>query len=303
MERGELFRDGRVAIVTGAGHGLGQAFAEALAASGARVVVNDRNDTAEATAEAIRAAGGDAVAAVTSVADPEGVRAIAHTARKAYGRIDILVNNAGIVTQEPLEELTAEHLDRMFGVHLRGAILMTQAVVPAMRAQNHGRVVTVASSAGAFGLRNQVAYSTMKAGQLGMTRALGIELAPVGICVNALLPYAATNPGRTTTDLPDADWEPLAARRWPDHVVPMLLYLASDACDRTGQAYSALSGRYARVFMGLADGWLSPGEQPPSTEALIDALELVDDATSFSIPTCLEDEVTQAARRVIAQQQ
>jgi NAD(P)-dependent dehydrogenase (short-subunit alcohol dehydrogenase family) len=293
----------RVAIVTGAGRGLGRAFALGLAGDGCAVVVNDVDDSAVAVVGEIEAAGGTAVACQGSVADSPTVEAVTGIALETFGRLDVLVNNAGIVRQTPIEEMPIEEFDEVIAVHLRGSMMMSRAAFPAMREAGGGRIVTVASSSGAFGLRGQIAYGSAKAGQMGLTRALAIEGDAHDIRANAIFPWAATSPGRTTTDLPGRVWKPLAPRRLPDHVVPLVLYLASRACDRTGRFYSALAGRYAEIFTGLTAGWLSPDEGPPSPTQLESHLDEIESRQTYTVPRTLEDEVTVALDRLQAEQE
>jgi NAD(P)-dependent dehydrogenase (short-subunit alcohol dehydrogenase family) len=198
----ELRFDGKVAIVTGAGAGLGRSHALLLASRGATVVVNDTGgpvaggglDTgpADAVAAKIRAVGGRAIADSHSVATADGGAALVRTALDAYGRVDVLVNNAGILRNAPFEEMSEQNLEAVLDVHLRGAFFVTQSAWRAMRDQGGGRIVNTTSSAGLLGNAGFSNYAAAKGGVYGLTRVLGIEGAKYGIKVNAIAPTAAT---------------------------------------------------------------------------------------------------------------
>ncbi|WP_240436867.1 SDR family NAD(P)-dependent oxidoreductase [Streptomyces sporangiiformans] len=198
----DLRFDGRVAIVTGAGGGLGREHALLLASRGARVVVNDIGGSmagegvddapAAAVVEAIRERGGQAVADSHSVATPEGGRDVVRTALDAYDRIDIVVNNAGILRDKPFHEMTPDQLDPVIDVHLKGAFHVTVPAWSVMREQGYGRVVNTTSAAGLLGSARKSGYGAAKAGLLGFTRVLAVEGAAHGIRVNAVAPVAAT---------------------------------------------------------------------------------------------------------------
>ncbi|MDC3984884.1 SDR family NAD(P)-dependent oxidoreductase [Polyangium jinanense] len=233
--------DGKVAIITGAGGGIGRAEALLFAREGAKVVVNDvggaRDGTGGSDAMArkvvdeITAAGGVAVANFDSVATAAGAAGIVKTALDAFGRIDVLVNNAGILRDKTLLKLDEEQWDSVVAVHLKGTFLVTQAVVKQLVAQGGGgRIVNTTSVSGMLGNFGQSNYAAAKAGIYGFTRTAAIELQKHRITVNALAPVAKT---RMTEDLPmfQAGMESLT----PEHIAPAALFLGSELCgDRTG---------------------------------------------------------------------
>ena len=179
----------RVALVTGAGSGIGRAIAEKLGKDGERVVVNDlRDESAEEVVAGIKGSGGEATAAPGDVSDPEAVERIVAAAREAYGSPEILVNNAGFLQQKPFVELSVEDFDRMIAVHLRGTFLCTHAVLPEMLSRGSGVIVNVASQLGQIGGIELCHYSSAKAGIIGLTKSLAREVSAQGVRVNAVAP-------------------------------------------------------------------------------------------------------------------
>lgn len=241
--------DGKVAIVTGAGGGIGRATALLLAREGAKVVVNDvggaRDGSGESASPAetvvaeIRGLGGQAVASPQSVATRAGAEQIIATAVKQFGRVDVLVNNAGILRDKTLLKMDDEMWDAVIGVHLKGTFLCTQAAVAQMRAQGSpGSVVNTTSVSGMLGNFGQANYSAAKAGIYGFTRTASIELQRYGIRVNAVAPIAKT---RMTEDLPM--FEKIQSMT-PEHVAPAHLFLASELSgDLTGAVLSVAGGK------------------------------------------------------------
>jgi NAD(P)-dependent dehydrogenase (short-subunit alcohol dehydrogenase family) len=240
---------GKVAIVTGAGAGIGRAHALLFAREGARVVVNDVGGArdgagadagpAEAVAAEIRAAGGEAVAATQSVATHEGADAIVKTALDAFGAIDVLVNNAGILRDKSFLKMDEPMWDAVIAVHLKGTFLVSQAFARhAVAAKTGGRVVNTTSVSGMLGNFGQANYAAAKAGIYGLTRTMGIELQKHRITVNALAPIAKT---RMTDDLPMFQGVDTMT---PDHIAPGALFLASDLCgDKTGYVLAVAGSR------------------------------------------------------------
>jgi NAD(P)-dependent dehydrogenase (short-subunit alcohol dehydrogenase family) len=245
--------DGKVAIVTGAGGGIGRAEALLFAREGARVVVNDtggaRDGTggsgaAEAVCEEIRAAGGEAVASQDTVATQEGAEAIVARALEAWGRLDVLVNNAGILRDKTLLKMEAAQFDEVVGVHLRGTFLCTQAAARALVKQGEGgRIINTTSVSGMLGKFGQSNYAAAKAGIYGLTRSASIELQKHRVTVNCVAPIAKT---RMTEDLPMFAQGKKGLT--PEHVAPAALFFASELSgDRTGHVL-AVAGAHMYAF-------------------------------------------------------
>jgi NAD(P)-dependent dehydrogenase (short-subunit alcohol dehydrogenase family) len=287
----ELRFDDRVAIVTGAGRGIGRAHALALAGRGAKVVVNDLGGAlagdgddpgpAAAVAREIEALGGEAVADTSDVASEAGAAAIVDAALGRWGRVDVVVNNAGNLAPDDIPGLTVEALARHLDVHVIGSYNVTRAAWPAMVEASYGRVVMTASI-GLFGGPSLIAYSTAKGGVMSLGRSLAAAGEGHGIRVNLLLPAATT---RMVTD-PDfrvkANLPPLAAgdepdpRRGPEQIAPMLLVLAHETCPVNGEMLEAAFGRFARAYLAETRGLVEPGITPEALLARWD--EVVDDA-------------------------
>jgi 3-oxoacyl-[acyl-carrier protein] reductase len=238
----------RVALVTGAGSGIGRAIAEKLAKDGERVVVNDlREASANEVVAGIEQAGGEAASAPGDVSDPEAVGRIVEAARESFGPVDILVNNAGYGQQKPFVDLTVEDFDRMIGVHLRGTFLCTSAVLPEMLSRGRGVIVNVASQLGQIGGVELCHYSAAKAGIIGLTKSLAREVSAQGVRVNAVAP------GPINTDLVlglSEEWRrnkaaelPLGRFGEPWEVAETVSFLASDgAALYVGQTLGPNSG-------------------------------------------------------------
>ena len=298
--------DGDVAVVTGAGHGLGRAYALALAERGAAVVCNDVvADAAVATAAAITERGGRAVAQTDSVATAAGGAAIVATAVAAFGSLEIVVNNAGQLRNAPFEDLTLDDVEAIIATHLAGAFHVTQPAFRRMQAAGYGRIVFTSSAAGMFGSPWQSAYAAAKAGIVGLGHCVALEGAAHGIRANTIMPMALTGisqgerPPLSPEDLVEltALMGPLAPVLTPDHVAPLVVFLASRRCTLTGEVLSAGCGRFARAFVGLSDGWLAPGTAPTTPEAILEHLGSVLDDSAFSIPGSMHDEMRDLARR------
>src|SRR5687768_2499926 len=229
----DLGFDGKVAIITGAGGGLGRSHALELARRGALVVVNDlggatdgtgaSTTAAQAVVDEIAAAGGEAVANYDSVATPEGGEAIVKTALDTYGRVDIVINNAGILRDKAFHNMTPDLLDPVLDVHLRGAFNVTRPAWKTMREQGYGRVVNTASAAGILGNFGQTNYGAAKMGLVGFTRVLAVEGAKYNIKANAIAPIAKT---RMTEEL----LGPMADKLAPELVTPVVAWLVSEEC-------------------------------------------------------------------------
>jgi NAD(P)-dependent dehydrogenase (short-subunit alcohol dehydrogenase family) len=250
--------DGRVAVITGAGGGLGRSHALLLASRGARVVVNDLgggrdgsgagSSMADAVVDEIRAAGGEAIANYDSVATWEGGEAIVGSALEAFGRIDIVINNAGILRDVSFAKLSEPELDLVLKVHLYGGFHVARAAWNPMKDQGYGRIVSTTSGSGLYGNFGQTNYSAAKLGLVGLTRSLAIEGAKYGITAHAIAPIAAS---RMTEDIMPPQ---LLERLEPAHVSPLVAYLASEACTDTGRIYSVGGGYIARVALLEGEG-------------------------------------------------
>ncbi len=270
MPRGPVRFDGRVALVTGAGGGLGRQHALVLAARGAAVVVNDIGGydpvaerplgDADGVADEIVAAGGRAVACTVTITSAEGAERTVQTALEAFGRIDIVVNNAGILRSRDFHEMTDDLWDEVMNVNLRGAYLVTRAAWPHLKAQGHGRVVFTSSNSGLLGVPGSSAYAASKAGLWGLTRVLALEGAASGIHTNAIAPIAFTEMSRQSRAVPAAwrtgDGDAWSDRLAPRHIANAAAWLMHDDCLLNGQVLSIAAGRVARFFMGLTPGFV-----------------------------------------------
>mgnify|MGYP000853356244 FL=1 len=277
---------GRVAIVTGAGGGLGRLHALALAERGAKVVVNDLGGAvdgsggsvtaAQKVVDEIRAAGGEAIANGASVTDWDAVQAMVQQAVDTWGRVDILVNNAGILRDKSFAKMDMADFRLVVDVHLMGAAHCAKAVWPHMVAQKYGRIVMTTSSTGLYGNFGQTNYGAAKLAQVGMMQTLAIEGAKNGIHVNALAPTAATR--MTEGLLPP---EVLAALK-PEAVVPAMLVLASEQAP-TRTILCAGAGTYEAAHITLTQG-VHLGLTPDTPERLLAALAQVTDGTGQTVP-------------------
>lgn len=296
----ELRFDGRVAVVTGAGGGLGRAHALLLASRGAAVVVNDigrvpdgGGSAAEAVAETIRQAGGTAVADTNSVSTPEGGEAVIGTAVEHFGHVDVVVNNAGVVRDKAFHNLTHEMLDTVLDVHLRGAFYVTQPAWRIMRARGYGRVVFTTSSSGLLGNFGQSNYGAAKMGLVGLTRVLAAEGERYGIRVNAIAPSARTEMTAAVLDGTPGDLDPA-------YVAPVVAWLAHEEASVTGEVYTSGAGRVARFFVGMTRGYTDPRLTVEDVAAHIDEIR---DETGYTVPVGPADEfthITAAAERAAA---
>jgi len=296
----------QVAIVTGAARGLGRSYARELAGLGAAVVVNDlpASDAAANVIAEIERKGGQAVASLHDVATREGGAAVVRDAIEHFGRLDAVVNNAGLLRNAFFEGLTDAKLEQILGVHIKGVFHVTQPAFAQMRERGYGRVVNVSSNT-AFGMGGLINYATAKAGIIGLTRSLALEGAEHGILVNCVLPNARTRimvddpiPGFADDTHFMAAFQGVADRFDPELVAPLVGFLASPSCELTGEALSSLGGRYARVFYGVSQGWLSPPDRPVTAADIERHLEEIMDSTDFFIPAQIRDEFEQVAARL-----
>jgi NAD(P)-dependent dehydrogenase (short-subunit alcohol dehydrogenase family) len=300
----EISFEGQVAVVTGGGGGIGRVQALELARRGASVVVNDvggldrpEGPSADDVVAEIRAAGGQAVTSYDSVATPEGGKAIIECALDNYGTVDAILHYAGTWRSVLFEEMTADQLDPVIDVHLRGAFFVTQPAWAIMKAKRYGRIVLCSSSTGVFGRRFGSNYSAAKAGLMGLGRTLSLEGREDGIFTNCLMPIARS-PVQKYPYMPPqemlADYKVTGLPRpIPEE--------ASSACSVSGESFSGGGGRYSRVFVGVTDGWLSATDSYPTAEDVAAHLDEIEDRSSFIVPNSIYDELRaigeQIARR------
>ncbi|OZV74561.1 short-chain dehydrogenase [Micromonospora echinospora] len=284
----EIRLDGRVAIVTGAGRGLGREHALLLAGRGAQVVVNDVGDgdasgasPAQQVVDEIRAAGGAAVVDDTEVGTAEGADRIVDRATSTYGRLDILVNNAGILRDRSFAKMSAQEYEAVMQVHVGGTFWMSQAAWPVMTGQGYGRIVNTTSAAGLFGNFGQVNYAAAKAAIIGITRTLAIEGARSGIRVNAIEPGART---RMTENL----LGDLADSLDPALVAPLVLWLGAQECEATGEVYNVGGGRVARVVVAQTRGLFA---RDLTGEQVRDAWTEINDESTATVVTDFRQEM------------
>ncbi len=293
----DLGYDGKVAIITGAGGGLGRSHALELASRGALIVVNDlggsvdgqggSHTAAQQVVDGITAAGGEAVANYDSVATPEGGAAIVKTALDAWGKVDIVINNAGILRDAAFKNMDAEKLEAVLDVHVKGAFYVTQAAWASMRENSYGRIVNTSSAAGIFGNFGQTNYGAAKAGLVGFTRVLAVEGAKNNIKANAIAPVAKS---RMTEDL----LGPLVDRLGPEFITPVVAWLAHEDCPVSGEVYSCGGGHVARVFTGVTQGWTDT--ESLSVEDIRDHFDEIRNEDGYLVPANLTEELQQTLK-------
>ena len=286
--------DNRVAIVTGAGNGLGRSHAMLLASRGAKVVVNDPGGAvdgrggAQAVADTvvaeIKAAGGQAVPNYDSVADPKSAANIVKTAVDSFGTVDIVVNNAGVLRDKTFHNMTVEDFDFVVKVHFLGTAYVTHAAWPIMRAKAYGRVVVTSSNSGIYGNFGQANYGGAKLAVVGFMNALRLDGQKYNVLVNALAPVAGT---RMTESLMTPE---MVAKLDPAFVSPMVAYLCSEQCHRTGEIWSAGAGNFARIEYREAPGVRITG-RAPTVEDVADNIEKIADLSTNKVYRTSTEEV------------
>jgi NAD(P)-dependent dehydrogenase (short-subunit alcohol dehydrogenase family) len=297
--------DGRVAVITGAGGGLGKTYALELARRGASVVVNDLGGSmdgtgggssmADTTVKEITEAGGKAVANYDSVATPEGGQAIVQTALDEFGKVDILINNAGILRDKSFLKLEPAHLEAVIDVHLKGAFFVSQPAFASMKENGYGRIVMTSSGAGVFGNFGQSNYGAAKMGLIGLMNVLAVEGAKHDIKVNSIAPIAKT---RLTEQL----LGPMADALDPKFVTPLVTYLCSDRCELTHEIFDVGGGRYARIFVGMGKGWVAPKGTVPKAEDIFDHIDVIRDQEGYTVPDSIADETKAIVEALKSQQ-
>ncbi len=295
----EVRFDGRVAIITGAGGGLGKSHALELAKRGAQVVANDLGGAmdgsgsgsaaADVVVKEIEEAGGTAVANYDSVATPEGGEAIVKTALDNFGQADILINNAGILRDKSFAKMTPEEITLVLDVHLRGAFYVSQPAFRAMKDRNYGRIVHTASAAGVFGNFGQANYGAAKMGMVGLSNVLAQEGAKYNIKSNVIAPIAMTR--MTTGILGD-----MGLNLDPAYVTSMVAYLCAEECELTHEIFSVGAGRFARVFIGLCQGYSNTAEAGVGVEEVRDNIEQIRNPEGYAIPGSAAEEMIEAMK-------
>jgi NAD(P)-dependent dehydrogenase (short-subunit alcohol dehydrogenase family) len=282
----ELRFDDRVAVVTGAGRGLGREYALLLAARGARVVVNDVGGSiegegadagpAEHVVSEIIAAGGEAIACTASVATREGDDAIIKAALEHFGGIDILIHNAGNVRRGSLKEMTYEDFDAVLDVHLRGAFNVVRPAFPVMCRAGYGRIVLTSSIGGLYGNHDVANYAVAKAGVIGLSNVAALEGAADGVTCNVIVPAAVT---RMAAGIDTSAYPPMGS----ELVAPVVGWLAHESCSVTGEMFIALAGRVARAVIAESPGVCRPSWTVEDVGEHLDAIRNIEAPLIFPV--------------------
>jgi NAD(P)-dependent dehydrogenase (short-subunit alcohol dehydrogenase family) len=291
--------DGRVAIITGAGGGLGRTYALEIAKRGGKVVVNDLggktdgtgggHSMADTVVKEITEAGGEAIANYDSVSTPEGGEAMVKAAIDRFGKVDIVINNAGILRDKTFAKLAPEDLEIVLDVHLKGAFYVTQPAFRNMKENGYGRILFTASGAGVFGNFGQTNYGAAKMGLVGLSNVLAQEGLKSNIKCNVITPIART---RLTEQL----LGPMADKLSPDCVTPLSIYLVSETCQLTHEIFDVGGGRYARVFIGMTPGWVKGPGQPATVEEIAANIETIRNPEGYVIPDSIAGEMQAIAK-------
>ena len=282
----ELRFDGRVAVITGGGRGLGREYARLLGSKGARVIVNDPGVSmkgegtdagpAEEVVQEIRSAGGEAFACTESVATPEGGKAVIQSALDHFGRIDVLIHNAGNVRYGSLEEITQEDFEAVVDVHLMGAFHVVRPAFPIMCKAGYGRVVLTSSIGGLYGTNSVVNYAVSKAGIIGLNNVVAIEGAAKGVKSNIILPGAVT---RMAEGLDTTKYPPMG----PELVAPVVGWLAHESCSISGEMLISMAGRVAKALIAETRGVYRPSWSIEDVAEQLDAIRDTDEL--WKLPT------------------
>jgi NAD(P)-dependent dehydrogenase (short-subunit alcohol dehydrogenase family) len=311
MQTNNVSFEGQVAIVTGAGGGLGGAYSLEIARRGGAVIVNDLGGSvtgkgtesstsfADKVVEEIHAAGGKAVASYDTVATSEGARRIVEAAMDHFGRVDAIIANAGNLRYGEFESLSVNDLNALLAVHVGGSWNVIQAAWPQMRRRGYGRVVFTTSSAGMLGSGVLSAYGAAKGGVMGLMHGLAEAGKPHGILCNAVMPNAIS---RMTSDikpgeLGDNPWSAAMGQYFdPRYTAGLVTFLASNACNAHHGIYSVLGGRIGRIFVAVTDGIAD--DMPLDAESIADNWQTIrDDGRGYAIPANVLDEF-----RIVAEQ-
>jgi NAD(P)-dependent dehydrogenase (short-subunit alcohol dehydrogenase family) len=289
----ELRYDGRVAVITGAGRGLGRAYALLLGSRGAKVVVNDYGGSmfgegtdagvAQQVVDEIEANGGEAVASADSVGTPEGGRALVETALERFGRVDIVIHNAGISCRKSIKDISIEEFRNVLDVHLMGGLHVAHPAFPHMCNAGYGRIILTSSIAGLYGEKIMSPYATSKAGLIGLAYALAHEGAAEGVHCNLIIPAAVTrlSEGRDTSAFP-----PMT----PEMVAPAVAWLAHESCTLNGEMLVSLAGRVAKAFVVETQGVYQPSWTIEDIAARMNAISEADETVRFpALPSGFND--------------
>jgi NAD(P)-dependent dehydrogenase (short-subunit alcohol dehydrogenase family) len=289
--------DGRVAAVTGAGRGIGRAYALLLAELGAKVVVNDLGGStlgrgtdaapADEVVKQVQEAGGSAVANYGDVSTVEGGASVIDTALSEFGGIDIVVNNAGNMVWGKLPDATIETIEAHWAVHVRGSFNTLHAAWPHFLEKNYGRVV-LTTSVGMFGLPDNIGYAVAKSSMIGMAKSLTVGRGRANININCIAPNAVTRLGARTEQELEAQ-EAMASVMDPALVAPMVAYLAHESCDVSGEAFVAGAGRFSRLFVGVTPGYVHPGVTGVTVDDVAANWAAINDEAGYYVPGRLMD--------------
>ena len=282
----DLRFDGRVAVVTGGGRGLGRSYAMLLASKGAKVVVNDPGGSltgdgsdaapADDVVREINAAGGQAVASTDSVATAAGGKAIVDAALEHYGRLDILIHNAGNVRRGSLKEMSYEDFDAVLDVHLRGAFNVVRPAFPVMCDAGYGRIVLTSSIGGLYGNHGVANYAAAKAGVIGLSNVAALEGAADGVTCNVIVPAAVT---RMAAGIDTSAYPPMG----PELVAPVAGWLAHESCSVSGEVFVALAGRVARAVITESPGVYRPSWTVEDVGEYLDAIRYMESPLIFPV--------------------
>ena len=284
--------ENRTVIVTGAGNGLGKAYALELGSRGAKVVVNDLGGSVDGSGSASSPAddvvneiiknGGEAIANYDSVATKEGGESIVQSALDNFGTVDAVINNAGILRDKSFANMSEDELSLILDVHLKGTFFVSQPAFKIMKENNYGRIVNVASPSGLFGNFGQSNYGAAKMGIVGLTNVLSIEGAKYNIKVNVIAPTAYTR--MTEALLPEDVGKLFSA----ELVTPMVVYLASEACEPTHEIFGVAAGRFARIGIITHNGYVNTSATAEDISENIEEIRTIKDGT---YPLSNEDEL------------